>query len=177
MVVTGNKLELSCRAKAAPGVKVEYKWFKCLQKDGTYKQHTSHINSRMIIPVCNNTNEGHYICEAFGTTTKCNMYSITSRVASVKVVNSTNISITKEPPSEVYITLGEMLILECEASCEAHSVKYQWYNGAEPIAGATQSVLKIPAISEGNIGSYYCEVTSEYSATKAKSKLTHIRSM
>ena len=93
------------------------------------------------------------------------------------VVNSTNISITKEPPSEVYIKLGEMLILECEASCKAHSVKYQWYKGADPVAGATQSVLKIPAISEGNIGSYYCEVTSEYSATKAKSKLTHIRSM
>ena len=46
-----------------------------------------------------------------------------------------------------------------EASWKAHSVNYQWYsyNGAEPVAGATQSVLKIPPISEGNIGSYYCE--------------------
>ena len=172
MVITGNKLELSCRAEAAPGVRVVYRWLKCLKKDGTHKTHTSHISNRMIVPVCNDTNEGYYICEAFGMTT-----SITSRVASVKVVNSTNINITKEPPSEVYITLGETLILECEASCKAHSVEYQWYNETEPIVGATQSLLKIPAVSEGDIGSYYCEVTSEYSATKAKSKLTYVRSM
>ena len=69
IVVTGNKLELSCRAEAAPGVKVEYRWFKCLKKDGTHKTHTSHLSNRMIVPVCNDTNEGYYICEAFGTTT------------------------------------------------------------------------------------------------------------
>ena len=173
--MTGNKLELSCKVEAAPGVKVDYVWFKCLKKDGTHKTPTSHKGNRMIIPVCNDTNEGHYVCEAFGTTTKC--YSINSRVVHVKVVNSTTISITKEPPSEVYITLGETLILECEASCKTHSVKYQWYNEADPITGATQSVLKIPAVSEENISRYYCEVTSEYSATKAKSKLAHVRSM
>ena len=172
IVMTGNKLELSCRVEAVPGVKVEYRWFKCSKKDGTDKQDTSHTSNRLVVPVCNDTDEGYYTCEAFGTTT-----IITSRVASVKVVNSTNISITKEPPSEVYITLGETLILECEASYKAHSVQYQWYNETEPIADATQSVLKIPAISKEDIGSYYCEVTSEYSATKAKSRLTHVRSM
>ena len=177
IVVTGNKLKLSCRAEATPGVKVDYVWFKCSKKDGTHKTPIDHVDNNIIIPVCNDTNDGHYMCEAFATMTT-NRDSINSRVARVKVVNSTNISITKEPPDEVFITVGETLYLECEASCKTHSVKYQWYNETEPVDGATQSVLKIPAISEIDIGSYYyCEVTSEYSATKAKSKLTHVRSM
>ena len=171
-MITGNELKLSCRAEAAPGVNVEYRWFKCSKKDGTHKTHTNYISNRMIVPVCDDTNEGHYICEAIGMTT-----SITSRVASVKVVNSTNISITKEPPSKVYVTLGETLILECEASCKTHSVEYQWYSETGPIAGATQSLLKIPEVSEGDIGSYYCVVTSEYSATREISKLAYVRSL
>ena len=108
-------------------------------------------------------------------TYKCD--SINSNVARVKVLNSTNISITKQPPNEVFVTFGETLSLQCEASCKNHSVKYQWYNGVEPVAGATQPVLKIPAVSEGDICSYYCEVSSEYSATKAISKQTQVISM
>ena len=55
IVVTGNKLELTCRAEAAPGMIVDYIWFKCLKKDGTHKKPTSHIGNRMIIPVCDET--------------------------------------------------------------------------------------------------------------------------
>ena len=172
IVVTGNKLELSCRAEAEPGVTVNYKWFKCLKKDGIHKKPTGHKGNRMIISMCDNTNEGYYMCEASAI-----YQSINSIVAHVKIVNSTSISITIEPSSDICITLGETLTLKCEASCELHPVKYQWYNEAGPITGATQSILKIPAVSEENIGRYYCEVTSEYSATKAKSKLAHVRSM
>lgn len=173
---TGNKLELTCRAEAAPGITVEYIWFKCLKKDGTPKTPTNFLGYRMIIPVCDENTEGHYLCEAFATKTY-KYDSINSNVARVKVINSTTISITKEPRSEVYITFGETLSLECEASCKNHSANYQWYNGEEPVAGATRSVLRIPAVSEENIGSYYCEVSSDYSATKAKSKQTQVISM
>ena len=176
IVFTGNKLELTCRAKAAPGMTVEYIWFKCSKKDGTHKKPTNFLGNRMIIPVCDEKTEGHYLCEAYATKTY-KYDSINSDVARVKVVNSTNILITKQPPSELYITFGQTLTLECEASCKNHSVNYQWYNGEEPVAGATQSVLRIPAVSEENIGSCYCEVSSEYSATKAKSKQTQVISM
>ena len=125
---TGNKLELTCRAEAAPGMTVDYIWFKCLKKDGTHKKPTNFLGYRMIIPVCDENTEGYYLCEAYATKTyKCD--SINSDVARVKVVNSTNILITKQPTSQVYITLGETLILECKASCKTHLVKYQWYNG------------------------------------------------
>lgn len=173
-VITGNKLELSCKAEASPGITVEYIWFKCVKEDGSDKTPTNYVSNRMTIPVCNDTIASHYICQAVGTMQAAKCDSIYSRVAHVKVVNSTNISTTKEPPSEVSANLGNPLILKCEASCKNLSVDYQWYKGAKPVAGATQSVLNIPAVSEEGISWYYCEVTSVYSATSKKSKITHV---
>jgi len=178
--VTGTKLELSCRAEAAPGIKVEYCWFRSPRKDGSCRKPTNHLNNRMTIPVCNDASEGHYLCEALakeGCTSKCR---ISSRVARVKVVNSTDISIIKQPPNEMCVMYGGKLSLEYEASCKHHTVRYQWYkeryNGAKPLAGSTQSTLNIPSVSEEDIGTYYCEATSDYSEARAVSRRTQVRS-
>ena len=176
IVFTGNKLELSCRAEAAQGMKVEYFWFKCLKKDGFDETPTYHLGNRMIVPVCNDTVAGHYMCKVFAKKQEIKLDSANSIVARVKVVNSTNVYITKEPPSEVYKMFGEELILKCKASCKHHVVRYQWYNNTKPVAGAVHSTLAIASVSEENVGSYYCEVTSDYSATRAKSRITQVRS-
>lgn len=130
----------------------------------------------MIVPVCDDTVEGYYVCEAFAVKQEIKFDSVNSVVARVKVVNSTNISITKEPPSEVYIMFGEELNLECKASCKHHLVRYQWFNNTKPVAGAVHSTLAIASVSEENVGPYYCEVTSDYSATRVKSRATQVRS-
>ena len=130
----------------------------------------------MIIPVCDSSNDDYYLCEA-ATETKQGIvfYTISSKVVRVRVINSVNISITKQPLREVFITFGEQLMLECEASCGCHPVNYQWYNNNEPLAGATQPMLMIPSVSEKDVGLYYCIVTSEHSRA-VKSQSTQVRS-
>ena len=175
LVFAGKKLELSCIAKTAQGMEVKYSWFKC-SKHGSNKTPTDHQESRMIIPVCDDSNDNHYLCEAAAIKWGTVLDRISSRVAHIKVVNQANISIIKEPPPEVFITFGEKLSLECRASCAQCPVKYQWYNNGEPVAGATQSTLIIQTVCEENIGSYYCKVTSDYSEATVKSRMTQVRS-
>ena len=174
----GEKLELSCIAKTAQGMEVKYSWFKC-SKDGTKKQLTHHKESIMIIPVCCDSNDTYYLCKAAVVKRGTVLDSINSRVARVRVVNSTNtsiISIIKQPNPETFATFGEKLILECKASCAQHPVKYQWYHNEEPLADATQSTLIIQTVYDGNTGSYYCKVTSNYSEDTVKSRTTQVKS-
>ena len=173
IVIAGNSLELSCRAEASPGIKVDYSWCKC-KKDGTDKTFVHHLGNRMTVSACSDANEGCYYCEAFAIVEQNNTFMINSNMAHVTVVNSAKISIIKEPPSKVHITFGQTLNLECEASCKNQPVKYQWYHKAEPVAGATQSTLSIPSISEKHVGSYCCEITSDFSTTSLKSRTTQV---
>ena len=172
-MIAGNSLELSCRAEASPGIKVDYSWCKC-KKDCTDKTFVRHQGNRMTVLACSDANEGCYYCEAFAIVEQNNTFMINSNMAHVIIVNSAKISIIKEPPSEVFITFGQTLILECEASCKNQPVKYQWYHKAEPVAGATKSTLRIPSISEKHVGSYCCEITSDFSTTSLKSKTTQV---
>ena len=175
--MAGKNLELSCIAEAALGMKVEYCWFKCRKKDGTGKKPTDYSGSRMVLPACNDANTGHYLCEASVITEQGIPVRISSRVAHVKVVNPTAISIVKQPPSEMLVSFGVNLSLEFEAFCKHHTVKYQWYKEAEPLIGATQSTLNITAVHEDNVvGSYHCEATSEFSEDRIKSRRTLIKS-
>ena len=175
IVFAGKKLELSCIAKTARGMEVKYSWFKC-SKYGSLKTPTDHKESRMIIPVCNDSHDNHYLCEAAAIKRGTVLDRISSGVARVKVVNPAKISIIKEPPPEVFVTVGENLNLECKALCKQHPVKYQWYNYEDPVAGATQSTLNITSVSEDNVGSYYCKVTSDYSESSVKSQITQVKS-
>ena len=171
-VLTGNKLELSCRADGAPGITLEYHWFKCSKRDGSQRKPTGHSSNMMIIPKCSNVDEGYYICEATACAHERRKGMVRSEVARVKVVNSNTINFVKQPPGEVDIKLGEKLTLECQASCGS-SVKYQWYKGSDLLAGATQPVLTIPSVSETDIGSYNCMVTT---VEEAVSKTTEVKS-
>ena len=175
IVLTGNKLELSCRADGAPGIMLEYHWFKCT-RDGSQGKSTGHSSNKMIIPVCSNINEGYYVCEAIACQCERQKGMVRSEVAHVIVVDSNNINFVKQPPGEVDIKLGEELTLECLALCGSYSVNYQWYKGSDQLAGATQSVLTIPSVSEADIGSYNCIVTSDFSVERAVSKTTEVKS-
>ena len=171
-VIAGSNLELSCRVEASQGIRVEYSWYKC-KRDGTDKTTMHYLGNRMTISACSDANECCYICEAFGIEQE-NRSKINSDVAHVKVRNPAKISVIKEPPSEEYITFGQTLNLECEASCNNQPVRYQWYHEAEPVAGATKSTLTIPSVSQMHTGSYYCVITSIYSASK--SNTTQVKS-
>lgn len=154
---------------------MKYKWFKC-SKTGTNKSRTDHIESRMIVPKCDDSNDHHYLCEATAIKRGTVRERIDSEVARVKVVNPVNITIIKEPPPEVFVTFGESLILKCIALCGQHPVKYQWYNDEKPLEDATQSTLTITSVSENDVGSYYCKVTSKYSEDTVESKIAEVRS-
>ena len=156
-------------------MKVKYSWYKCLES-GEGKAPTGHVGNRMTIQVCSANNDDYYLCEAAATKQGIVFDAISSEVARVRVINSINISITKQPRCEVFITFGEELKLECTASCGNHPVNYQWYNSNEPLPGATQPMLIIPTAYEKDVGSYYCEVTSEYSEATMRSQSTQVRS-
>ena len=173
-VFTGKKLELLCKAEAAPGLNIEYCWSKHLKKDGSQKMLTYHLGNRMTLTECNDAGGGYYSCEVVATEQGKKICRINSIVAHVKIVNSSKISITKQPPQVVLVTFGEELTLECEASCKHHPVKYQWYNKAKPVAGATQSMLLVPSVQEGNTGPYHCVVTSDYSEDIVVSRMTQL---
>ena len=172
-VIAGNNLELSCRVEASPGIKVEYRWYKC-KKNGSDKTFVNYISNRMTIPACSDANQGYYICAVIGTKQEIYICKINSNVAHVKVENPAKISLIKEPPSEVCITVGQTLNLECEASCNNQPVRYQWYHKAEPVVGATKSTLTIPLVSYKHSGSYYCAITSD-SVTSLNSNTTQVR--
>ena len=175
-VFTGRNLELSCKAEAAPGINIEYHWSKHLKKDGSQKSSTVfYIGNRMMLTECNDASGGYYSCEVVATDQVKPLCKINSMVAHIKVVNSTNISITRQPPLVRLVTFGEELTLECEASCKHHPVKYQWYNKAKPVAGATQSVLTIPSVQGGNTGPYHCIVSSDYSEASVVSRMTQLK--
>lgn len=156
-------------------MEVEYCWFKCSKKDSFHREPTHHLGNRIIIPVCRDDSNGYYFCEAIALEQGSTVHKISSTVAHVKVVNSTDISITRDPPPEVFITFGEELTLECKASCGHHTVRYQWFNNAKPLAGATQSTLIIPSVCQTDVGSYHCVITSEYSETRAVSRMTQVK--
>ena len=156
-------------------MEVNYSWYKC-SKSGTGKTPTGQVGNRMIIPVCDAGNDNYYLCEAAAVKQRTVFDTISSEVARVRVINSINISITKQPRNEVFITFGEKLLLECAASCGQHPVNYQWYNNKEPLAGATQPMLVISSVSEKDMGLYYCKITSEYSKAPMISKSTRVRS-
>ena len=131
----------------------------------------------MIIRVCDAGNDNYYLCEAAAATKQGTVYdTISSKVARVRVINPIDISITTQPPYELFITFGEKLLMECAASCGQHPVNYQWYNNNEPLAGATQPMLVISSVSEKDMGLYYCKITSEYSKAPMRSKSTRVRS-
>ena len=173
IVLTGNELELSCKADGAPGITVKYCWLKCSKRDGSQGTPTDHSSNKMIIPECSHVNKGYYLCEAIAYERRV---TVRSRVAHVKVVDSNNICVTKQSPREVVIKLGDNLILECHALCGPYLVKYQWYKGSELLEGATQSVLTIPSVSDKHIGSYNCIVTSDFAVEEVVSKTTEVKS-
>lgn len=176
VVCTGKKLELLCKAKAAPGLKKEYRWFRC-QKDA-YRSQKKRIESKgneMTIAECTDTKGGHYLCEVAAIDEQRNHIWSINAVFHVKVVNSTKITIIKQPPHEMLVTLGVEFTLECEALCGHHPIKYQWCHKTKPVADATQSMLTIKSVSEEDIGSYWCVITSNYCETRAVSRVTDVR--
>ena len=160
-MLTGRVLELSCKAESAPGEDVRYRWFKC-NESGAIKQPIKCNCMDLIISETTLSHKGFYLCEISD--------KIDSRVIYVEVVNPADITITVPPPRHKYIELGEELTLECRAKCKHHPVDYQWYFNEHPLYNVTGHQLVIPFITETDIGSYYCVVSSAYSTSVIKSE-------
>lgn len=165
VVLTGNKLELSCKAETTPGKVVSYHWFKC-DKDGCGKETLKCYDRNLVVLKANVSHRGYYLCEV--------STEIDSRVIHVEVVNSTGINIIMHPPRDKPIDLGEQLTLVCKAKCRNFPVNYQWYFNGNCLPGFTRQQLIIPSIAESDIGSYYCTASSEYSIEVVRSEASQL---
>jgi len=164
-VFSGGSLELLCEAEAAPGVDVNYLWFKCY-KNGLVEQLVDKCTgSKMMVSRVNHFHQGYYKCVISPEIISPEVISpeVSSRVVYVKVMTPTDIKFTTHPPKKQFIEFGEELTLTCEAECENHPVTYQWYYNKQRLINANRSQLVISHIDNEDIGSYYCEASSEYS--------------
>lgn len=162
VAITGREVKLSCRVETAPSIAVEYHWFKC-EPDTSGKQPTECFENEMTL-AANVTNEGHYVCN-ITPTAHLGGDSIISNVACVEVVNSTEITVEPDGQLPKYLECSDELVLEFKASCKNYPIRYQWYCNGKELPGGTEStlIINIPSIAEDNIGSYYCEASSDYS--------------
>ena len=165
VVLAGNRLELSCKAKCAPGLSVGYQWFKC-NKDGSGKEPLRCYEDKFVVPEATQYNQHCYRCEISP--------EVNSRVACVQVVNSTEIMITKQPPKNRYMEINGDLALEFEAKCNIYKVTYQWFRNNTVLPYATDSRLVVEKITHEDLGSYHCEARSEYSSRPAISHTTRV---
>lgn len=168
VALTGSELKLSCKVETTPDVTVEYHWFKC-QQDGNGRQPTKCYEYEMVLLTVEISNRGYYVC---GVTAKNK--TIYSDVTHVEVVNSTPITVDVQLPSDRCVEFKEELVLEFKTSCKHYPVRYQWYYNGKELAGTTGPTLTIPSVAEENIGSYYCEASSDYSAKSVMSKMCRI---
>ena len=169
--MTGKELKLTCRVETAPDVTVKYQWFRC-QQDGMGKQPTSYYDSVMVLPTIIISNKGYYLCSVMVPSSE----SIHSDVAHVEVVNSTDITIKDgdQPPSDRYVELNEKLVIKVMATCKNFPVNYQWYHNFEILPDCTNSTLILDAIGVHHIGSYHCEVSSDYSTMSVISETCRV---
>ena len=165
VVLAGNKLELSCKAESAPEVVVMYQWFKC-NKDGNGKEPLQCSEDKFVVSEATQYNQHYYLCQISA--------KVSSRVACVEVVNSTEIKITKQPPTNRYMELNEDLVLKCEAKCKAYRITYQWFRNNDAVPEATESQLVVKEVAREDLGSYHCEARSEYSSDVAISNTTRV---
>ena len=165
VVLAGNKLELSCKAESAPEVVAMYQWFKC-NKDGNGKEPLQCSEDKFVVSEATQYNQHYYLCQISA--------KVSSRVACVEVVNSTEIKITKQPPTNRYMELNEDLVLECEAKCKHYRITYQWFRNNDAVPDGTDSWLVVKKVTREDLGSYHCEARSEYSSDVAISNTTRV---
>lgn len=171
VATTGKEVKLSCRVEKAPDILLEYHWFQC-EPDGSGKQPTKCFENEMTL-MATAANKGHYVCNV----TAIDLDSIISDVARVMVVNSTDITVEPggEPPSERYLEFGDSLVLEFKAVCKHYPIKYQWYCNGTVLPSGTESKLILHSIAEGNMGSYLCEASSDYSEKSVLSRTCRVQ--
>ncbi|XP_065883776.1 hemicentin-2-like isoform X2 [Dysidea avara] len=166
-IFAGDSLELSCKAESSPGMEVTYLWFKC-NKDGDVEELVEKcLDSKIIMSKATNFNQGYYKCVISP--------EVSSRVAYVEVMTPTDIKFTTHPPKKQCIELGNELTLTCEAECENYPITYQWYCNKERLINANNSQLVIPQVGKEDIGSYYCEASSEYSGEVIPSEKSQVQ--
>ena len=170
VTVTGKDLKVSCRVEKTPDAIVQYQWFTCKQ-DGTGKKPAGYYENEMMLPA-NISSRGYYVC---GVNLKPAISDeIYSNVTHVEVVNSINVTVEVQPPTDRYVELNEKLVIKFRAVCKQHPVKYQWYRNGEELTGCTNPTLTIESIANHHMGSYYCAASSDYSATPVLSETCRV---
>ena len=170
VTVTGKDLKVSCRVQTTPNVIVKYQWFKCRQNK-TGKMPAGYYDNEMIL-LTNISHRGYYVCGV--NLEPAYSDEIYSNVTHVDVVNSVDITVEVQPPTDRYMELNEKLVIEFRAVCKQHPVKYQWYRNGEELTGCTNSMLTIESIANHDMGSYYCEASSDYSAKPVLSETCRV---
>lgn len=171
VALTGSEVKLSCKAEAMLNTKVKYHWFSC-QQNGNGKQPTKCFENEMTLPATI-ASRGFYVCSV----TPANSDSIYSNVAHVEVVNSTEITVKPdgEPPSDRYVEFKDKLELTFNASCKHYPIRFQWHFNGKELPDCKESTLIIPSVAEENIGSYFCEASSDYSAKSLISRTCRVK--
>ena len=171
VALTGSEVKLSCKAEATPNTAVRYHWFSC-QQNGGGKQPTKCFENEITLPAVI-ASQGFYVCSV----TPANLDSIFSNVAYVEVVNSTDITVKPDgqPPSHRYVEFKDKLELTFSASCKHYPVRFQWHFNGKEILDGKESTLIIPSVAVENIGSYYCEASSDYSTKSVISRTCRVQ--
>ena len=91
----------------------------------------------------------------------------TTRAAVLTVTNTPVTFADPSQPADVVVVEGRTVTL---ASVVAGSppIRYQWYFGASPILGATNSTYTIPAVSPTNAGGYKVNVSNQANSTDSR---------
>ena len=173
VALTGTEVTLSCRVETAPNMEVEFHWFKC-QQDGSGKSPMKCSSNEMTLMGII-ANHGYYVCNVTPHSMD-SMDTISSDVAHVEVVNSTDITVsdTDQPPSDRYVEKDEKLVLKFKGTCKHYPMMYQWYHNGIELSGHTGPVLTIESIDERHMGPYHCEASSDYSANTVLSNTCRV---
>jgi hypothetical protein len=116
-------------------------------------------NSIFAIPLVLTNNAGYYaltVANSLGTNT--------TRSALLTVL-STPVIINSQP-SSVSVVEGRPISLNVTASGSA-TLSYQWYQGADPVLGATNATYSIASANPTNAGNYYVNISNPDDSTNS----------
>ncbi|MBL9167621.1 MAG: hypothetical protein JNN07_07760 [Verrucomicrobiales bacterium] len=151
LVAVGEPFNLSPRVSRCPGM--VFQWMK----DG--KKLDLESNATLSRDSATTEDAGSYalmLTDDLGT--------ITSPVASVEVIP---IRITRQPIN-LSLLVADQATLEVDGCCSASTLQFQWFRNDLPMAGATNRLLILPAVTFSDSGDYSVVVANSLGSTTSK---------
>ncbi|KAL1021420.1 hypothetical protein UPYG_G00013060 [Umbra pygmaea] len=155
IIVEGRKVTLTCNSD--PEIPVtKYTWYKKTKTSQSLQvigqQKTYIINNIRAI------DSGEYICNAQNDNGGRN-----SSLVSVHVrFGPKNVSVTVNPSGELVV--GSTVTLTCSSDAYPPVIKYTWFKNNVTLPKASGQVYNLTAISDNEVGVYYCEAQNNMGA-------------